>query len=148
MDARTISHFTGLSEVDVQAYLSSSARDIYQDPHYIEALNTLDKKYLHETLSMVRDYYDVHLDEFAEGLENRYQISRGAMSGFTLANWVVGFLNYPDRVVDLLDRHADLPRVIFDEGLEDLLRLLEGLPEGREHWQKALCLLAFPLMMK
>ncbi len=148
MDIQTIAHYTGLSEAQVAGYLSRPAAETYRDPHYIQLLESLDNKYLRQTLGMVRDYYDEHLGEFVDELENRYQISRGAMSGFTLANWVIGFLDYPDYAVDLLERHSKLPAEVFDGGLEDLLLLLEGLPEGREQWQQALCLLAFPLMAK
>lgn len=148
MDVQMIAYYTGLSEQEVRRFLSRPAADTYRDPAYIKTLEQLDQGYLKRTLGMVRDYYDQHLGEFAAELENRYQISRGAMSGFTLANWVIGFLDYPDYAIDLLERHAKLPAEVFDGGLEDLLSLMDGMPEGREQWQQALCLLAFPLMAK
>ncbi|MCA9914411.1 MAG: hypothetical protein KC496_13745, partial [Anaerolineae bacterium] len=127
MDASTIAYYTGLSEELVAEYLRLSAQEIYSDPQYIKALYALDKKYLRNTLGMVRDFYEAHLSEFADNLENRYHISRGSMSGFTLGNWVVGFLDYPEYAADLLKKHTNLPAEVFHGGLEDLLGLMDGL---------------------
>jgi hypothetical protein len=146
MDAERIARYTKLPTHLVRDFLSRNPVDVYRDPQYVRALYRMDLPYLRATLPIVRSYYDEHLDSFAEDLEQRYHIQRGAMSSFTLGNWVVAFLDYPEYALNMLQRHEHLPPQLFDGGLEDLMTLLEGLPKGREQWQQALCLLTFPLM--
>ncbi len=146
MDATWIAHYTKLPEHLVRDFLRRPAAEVYRDQQYIRALYRLDLPYLRATLPVIRAHYEAHLDEFAVQIERRYHIARGAMSAYTLGNWVVAFLDFPEYALNMLESHSHLPPELFEGGLQDLLALLETLPEGREQWQQALCLLAFPLM--
>ncbi len=148
MDAPQIARYCKLP-VDLVAYfLTLSPAEVYRDEQYIRALYRLDLPRLRMTLPIVRSYYEEHLDEFAADMEQTYHIHRGAMSAYTLGNWVVAFLDFPENALNMLEKHSHLPPEMFDGGLEELMQLLDGLPEAQDTWQQALCLLAFPLMTK
>ncbi|MCA9914412.1 MAG: hypothetical protein KC496_13750 [Anaerolineae bacterium] len=146
MDVHEIAVYCKLPVELVAYFLSMPPAEVYRDEQYIRALYRLDLPRLRMTLPIVRSYYHEHLDDFAQYVEQTYHIDRGAMSAQTLGNWVVAFLDYPENALSMLEKHSHLPSALFDGGLEELLRLVEGLPEARDAWQQALCLLAFPLM--
>jgi acyl carrier protein phosphodiesterase len=70
------------------------------------------------------------------------------MSPFTLGNWVVGILEYPEEAKKLIEMHRRVPHQALVDNLPGILEILNEMPRGRAEWQKALCLLAFPLMSK
>lgn len=146
MDTHQIAKYCNLPIEQVDYFFSLPPEEIYRDEQYVRALYRLDLPRLRMTLPMVRSYYDEHLDEFATCMERTYHIQRGAMSAYTLGNWVVAFLDYPENALSMLEKHSHLPPEMFNGGLEELLNLLDGLPEAQQAWQQALCLLAFPLM--
>lgn len=148
MDAQTIAHYTGLPLDTVEVYFELSPEEIYQDEAYHEALNSLDRKTLDATLPGVRRVYDRHMDDFAAYLYEHHQVERGTMSSHTLGNWVLGFIQQPEYIVNILQHHQLMPGAAFADGLEQLLDLLESVPAGKQEWQQALCLMAFPMMMK
>lgn len=146
MQTEEIARYCKVSNHLIRDWISRPPADVYRDQQYIRTLYRLDLPYLRATLPVVREFYEENLDEFAHDMEEHYHISRGAMSSFTLGNWVVAFLDHPEYALNMIARHSHLPPELFDGGLERLMLMLEDLPEGCEQWQQALCLLTFPLM--
>ena len=147
MNASQIAQITGLPETKINQYLNSmTAAEIYRDTTYIKALKQLDKDYLNRTLISARKVYENHLQEFTVAIAKRYGINSEPMSPFTLGNWVVGVLEYPDHAGNLLEHHRRIPSEAFTGSMDELLAFLDDMPDGGETWKQALCLLAFPLM--
>lgn len=146
MDSNVISQYTGMALPTVDRLLQMKAERIYEDPVYLLALESLDKTFLEATLPLARKAYEGHLQEFSTQLQQKYRLSVNPMSAFTLGNWVVGILQYPNEARKLMGMHTALNGEIIADGLPELLAMLEGMPRGSREWQQALCLLAFPLL--
>lgn len=148
MNTETIAHYTGLELSEIQRFSKMGAFDIYKDPAYIKALKSLDKAYLESTLQLARMAYEKHIGEFKDEVKARYGLDKAPMSAFTLGNWVVGVLQYPASAHEILNLHKGIKGEVFSGSLQDLLDILNDMPQGSAQWQQALCLLAFPLMAK
>ena len=146
MNVNDLADYTGLDVQTIQKMLQSTPHAIYTSQEYIEVLRNVDSDLLEETLPEARRIYSLHLDEFAATLENRYDIHSNPMSAFTLGNWVVGVMQYPQRADALIEMHHNLPTEVFSDNLSDLIDMLGEMNIGREVWQQAMCLLAFPMM--
>jgi len=145
MNVTELAQYTGLDTGMLQNMLKSTPQAIYSSPEYIDALRSVDCDLLEETLPEARRIYEMHLPEFAASLETRYGISSDPMSPFTLGNWVVGVMQYPQKADTIIEMHHNLSAEVFADNLFDLLEMLGEMRVGREVWQKAMCLLAFPL---
>jgi len=146
MTIEQIASYTGLAPRTIDRLLQMGTIHIYQDDDYIAALEGLDRVYLEDTLPLARDAYESHLDDFTQEIAERYGVDSEPMSPFTLGNWVVGMLQYPSHAAKMIAMHERVPRVAVRESLHHLLRMLDDMPEGTQQWQRALCLLSFPLM--
>lgn len=147
MDAHKIAAYTQINIAQIERYLQMSARAIYEDPFYNQMLHSLDREFLIDTLPLARKAYEAHLPAFAADLQARYRLPNMPMSAFTLGNWVLGVLEYPNTAPEIITMHGRVPGEVIANNLEDLLQFLGDMPQGSTAWQQALCLLAFPLMM-
>jgi hypothetical protein len=148
MDAKTIAHYTGLEQSDVVRFLKMSTVDVYKDKAYLAAVKSLDKDYLESTLQLARAAYERHIDAFKAEVKDRYGLNKAPMSAFTLGNWVVGVLQYPASAGEILNLHKGIKGEVISGSLQDLLDMLNDMPQASAEWQQALCLLSFPLMNK
>lgn len=148
MNNERIAQYTGLSLNEVKRLRSMSAQEVFSDSAYIKTLKKLDRHFLESTLADARHAYAIHMDEFKTEIKNRYGISSEPMSAFTLGNWVVGVLQYPDQAKELLRMHGNVGGDVFSGSIEQVLTILEDMPTGTREWQQAMCLLAFPMMNK
>lgn len=146
MDTQKIAAYTGLDSKVIQRFMTMSAQNIYADADYLAALQSLDKHYLKDTLPAARKAYEAHLGEFNDAIHERYGLTTDLMSAFTLGNWVVGILEYPAEARKLVEMHNHVPTGAILDNLPGILDILNEMPQGTREWQKALCLLAFPLM--
>lgn len=146
MDSQQIAAYTGLSSHVIQRLQTMSIDNVYADKEYLNALRNLNRDMLQATLPAARQAYDNHLDEFSSAIRSRYNLNTDVMSAFTLGNWVVGILEYPEQAKKLIHMHERVPHQALVENLPGILKILDEMPQGRAEWQKALCLLAFPLM--
>lgn len=148
MNAQRIAHYTGLSKRVVEGLLSLTSREIYRERRYLDALRQVDVSLLEDTLFEARSVYQDHLPAFTDMLSNQYGVDTTPMSPFTLGNWVVGMLHYPEQAEQLIDMHASLNRQVFVDNVETLVGYLDEMGRGRESWQQALVLLSLPLMAR
>lgn len=148
MNSQEISAYTGLSTQLIQRLQSMSVNNVYADKDYLNALSSLNRDTLQSTLADARQAYENHLEEFSNAIRTGYNLNTDVMSPFTLGNWVVGILEYPDQAKTLIEMHERVPHQALVEHLPGILEILNEMSHGRAEWQKALCLLAFPLMSK
>ncbi|MFP4323161.1 MAG: hypothetical protein ACLFTK_11970 [Anaerolineales bacterium] len=146
MLTKSLANYIGVSTRDVQTWLNMSAAGIYDDPAYQDLVYGLDRALLEETLSEARAVYEDALPEFQAALGSEYNFRNTPMSAYTLGNWLVGFLQYPDSLPELLDIHARIPQSVLTAGLPMLLSYLDDMPQGGAEWQRALAILALPMM--
>lgn len=99
---------------------------------------------LHDSLPHARNAYERSLPRFTQILKEKYGLSNTPMSAFTLGNWLVGFLRYPESIADMPKLHQRVPAA-FREMLPEMLKMLDNVPHGAQ-WQKALALMALPMM--
>jgi hypothetical protein len=142
---KTLAHYIGVPPAKIARLLALTQQQIYSDAEYKSWLEQLDSAALYATLPHARQAYETHLPHFAQILEEKYHLSRTPMSAFTLGNWLVGFLEYHDKLIDLSKMHGRLPRQAVIEMLPDMIGMLDDMPQGRADWQKALALMALPL---
>lgn len=126
--------------------MNLSGKQLLENKTYVAMLHDLDKDLLEATLPTVRDVYERHLPEFVERVEQRYGLGATPMSAFTLGNWVVGALQFPDHTHSILEMHANIPREVFNNELQSLMDILEEVSQGKQEWQRAMCVFALPLM--
>ena len=144
MHPESIADTMGISVADAERLLALPPADIYADAVYHAVVECLDATLLHQTLKHVRAVYDEQLDPIKE----KYGLSDTIMSGFTLGNWVLGFLASPDHLNDMLERHTQIPTDIIEDVLPELVDLMVELPEGSAEWQCALVTFSLPLIAK
>jgi hypothetical protein len=148
VNTETIANYTGISLSEIKRFSNMGPYDIYKDPAYIAALKTLDRSYLESTLQLARAAYEKHIDAFKDDVKARYGLDKTPMSAFTLGNWVVGVLQYPSSAHEILKLHKGIKGEVISGSLQELLDMLNEMPEGAAEWQQALCMLSFPLMLK
>lgn len=142
----TLAQYTGIPKASISRIIKMPQATVYDDQEYQGWIRALDSNRLHTTLPLARSAYDRHLPEFVEGLHARYSMKDTPMSSYTLGNWLVGFLQYPSTLANLSEIHNRIPQHAFRELLPLLLNMLDDMPAGREDWQRALALMALPLL--
>lgn len=148
MDIEMIAHYTKLPKSMLIKYKTMSAKAIYSDSEYINALSNINRDDLEASLPLARRVYEKYMDEWKFMIQNKYNVNSEPMSAYTLGNWVVGVLQYPTSAREILNFHKGLDANMFREFLETLVEVLDDMPSHKEEWQNALTLLAFPLMNK
>lgn len=146
MNVKDVATYTGLPTNSIEKMLKGSPHQTYRSQEYIDALHSVDLEALEAALPEARRVYEAHLPDFAAGLEARYGVSSSPMSPFTLGNWVVGVMQYPERADTIIKMHKALPANVFADNLDELVGMLDEMRSGSAVWQQAMCLLAFPLM--
>lgn len=144
MQPQAIADLMGLSVDEVERLLALNPAAIYEDAAYLRVVHTLDTGVLRATLQAVRDIYEDGLPPIKE----KYGLSDTIMSGYTLGNWVLGFLTAPDHLNDMLERHASIPTDVIEDALPELVDLLEDLSNGKDEWQRALVTFSLPLIAR
>jgi hypothetical protein len=144
MVADLYAKYAGLPADETERLLAMPAEAIYRDRSYQSLVTSLDADVLHDTAQFVREAYDKGLPH----LKARYGLAGTVMSGFTLCNWVLGYLNYPAKLSDLLGQHERIPVKTMTDMLPELVDLLEGVPEGRQEWERALLIMTLPLLAR
>ncbi|MBN1565502.1 MAG: hypothetical protein JXA10_16775 [Anaerolineae bacterium] len=138
-----VAHYLNISEADVQRLKALAPQAMYADAFYQSLITQLDSQVLHDTAGDARAVYAEHLEE----LKAQHGLTDSIMSGHTLVNWVLGFLMYPDKLGDMIDRHANVASHTITETLPDLINMLAEIPSatGQTEWQRALVLFTLPL---
>lgn len=142
---QTLATHIGVSQAEVSRLLKMKQSQIYTDPNYQRWLHSLDAARLNDTLQLARAAYEKKLPYFTNLLKTDYGLADTPMSAFTLGNWVVGFLQYPEQISDLARMHNKLPREAVVRMLPEMIGMLDDLPQARAEWQRALALMALPL---
>lgn len=122
------------------------AASIYTHPDYQTLVSTIDTHVLDETLAAAREVYEVALDSLKPQLSEKFGIKSEIMSAYTVGNWTVGFLQYPDKLSDLIQIHDNVPPHVVEFGLGYLLEALDDMPKGGPEWKKAICIILLPLL--
>jgi hypothetical protein len=143
MSASALAHYAGISEDEFNRLLSLSAAAMYTDPSYQKLISQLDAAALSQTLPYARTVYEKYLPDIKE----KYGLAGTVMSGYTLCNWVLGFLMRPERITDMLERHVNVPTQTIINALPDLAAVLDEAEQGGPDWQKALIIFSMPLMV-
>lgn len=145
MFAHMLANYIGTDAEEIERLLGMSQNDIFADPTYVYWVRSLPQERLDRTLALARDNYATHMPEYHQHLAAQYGMPQPKMSAYTLGNWLVGYLQYPDMVVELPSIHHRLPREAVIDMLPTMLETLGEMPEGAADWQRALAVLALPL---
>lgn len=146
MIADTLAKYINVPADAIQRLLSMSTSQIYQDAEYQTWIEKIDTRQLDNTLKQAREAYDKDLPRFNERLAQEYGVKAKPMSSYTLGNWVIGYLYYPEMAKNLPQVHNRLPQHVVTEMLPDLITALDEMPDASEEWQRALAVLALPLL--
>jgi hypothetical protein len=139
-----IKHHTSVSPNMLAKWFAMRQQDVYNDPDYQALVKTIDRDILHDTLGDARSAYEKGLPSLKTYIESRYTLNHEMMSPYTLANWVIGFLDSPSALHTLSSYHTEVPQKAIEEGLPEIVKMLDRMPA----WQQALCVLAIPLLAK
>jgi hypothetical protein len=146
MNNKDLAQYIGVPIEKVDYVLSMSGAEIVKDEIFVGMLKSVDRDLLERTLPQAREAYEKGLPAFETMLQKRYGLSNTPMSAYTLGNWVVGALQFPDYIDTILNMHADIASEVFVGGLPDLLDMVANVPDGGHEWQRALCIFSIPLM--
>lgn len=142
---KTIAHYSGLPVNQINRLLNMRQSQIYADVQYQSWVDALDSQLLYDTLNYAREAYENNLGVFHKILKDQYNLNNTPMSSYTLGNWLVGFVQVPSKLSELVKMHNNLPLEAVMNMLPQMITMLDEMPEGREEWQKALALIALPL---
>ena len=145
MDA-ILSRYIGVSPGKVARLLTLSQQQVYADQEYLGWVNQLDAERLYDTLQYARSVYEAYMPEFSQHLSNQFGMHKTVMSAYTLGNWLVGFLQFPNTINGLTRMHQHIPRQAIADLLPRMLEVLQEMPEGGREWQRALAILSLPLL--
>ncbi|HEC24115.1 MAG TPA: hypothetical protein ENI95_14480 [Chloroflexi bacterium] len=137
-----LAHHSGIPTETIEYLLSLTPEEVYQDVVYRRLVSRLDVDELHRTLTVAREVYD----EGLEAIKEKYNLSGTIMSGYTLCNWVLGFLKQPTEMADVLKYHASVPSSKIAASLPELLELLDEMRVGSAEWKKALVVFSLPMI--
>ena len=140
MLVQQLATYTGLPEAEIERLLQLSPSEIYDDPVYLDLIPQLDEETLKATAAQVQQLYSDHLP----ALKDKHKLSGSIMSSYTLVNWVLGFLMYPERLRDMLHYHRRLSADQVAAMLPELFDLLSSLNEGRDAWEMAMAVISLP----
>ncbi len=142
-----LAQLVNVSPATLQRFLSMEATALYEDDEYMSLVRSLNRNLMEETLPEVRAAYEKHLPGFVDEIKKQYQLKDNPMSAYTLGNWMVGILRYPETTNTLLNMHTRVPSQMIIDGLPHLLSFLDEVERGGAEWQRALCILSIPLMV-
>ena len=140
----TLARCVNVPVEEVERLLALSPDALYNDPLYLDLVGQLDAATLETTATYARAAYETQLPP----IKAKYGLSDTVMSGYTLCNWVLGFLMYPEKLRDMLTRHARIPTDTIEATLPELIAILADLPDGSAEWQQALVTLSLPLIAR
>lgn len=142
-----LSRYTGASPDDIQYIFSLPSDELYTDDTYQALVRTLDRAILDQTLPHTRALLDEHLPAFKTIVAAQYpDLPLDGVTSYALCNWLLGFLQSPAELPRLRERHMHVPPRFVREFLPNLLEIMDALPEGKDAWQRALAVLAIPLV--
>jgi hypothetical protein len=144
----TLADCIGISDAEVQRLLSLRSRALLEDNVYLDLIDSLDKEYLRTTLDGARDAYEEGIPVIKREFREAFNFDGSPMSSYTLANWLLGYLEYSGQLTQLGQLHAHIPPEIIKGGLPILLDSLNTMPSGSAAWQRALSILAIPLLVR
>ena len=142
MLTQQLATYTGLPKAEIERLLALSPTEIYDDPAYLALIPLLDKEMLRATAAQVQQIYADQLP----ALKEKHGLGGTIMSSYTLVNWTLSFLVYPEQLRDILRHHRRLSAEQVAGMLPDLFTLLGALNEGREAWETALAVISLPLL--
>jgi hypothetical protein len=144
MLAQVLAPYINVPPQTVERLLSLTPAEIYADESYQGMVAQLNANSLQKT----SDYAYAVYDEQLPALKAQYGLLDTLMGGYTLCNWVLGFLMYPETLPDMVGRHTRIPTDVVAEVLPKLVTMLDTMPQGRAEWQRALVVLSLPLLAR
>lgn len=142
MLAAKLAHHLNIPATEIERLLALPGESLYDNDVYQTLVADLDAAQIEATAQYARQAYNDHLPP----IKAKYGLSDTIMSAYTLCNWVLGYIMYPDKLPDLLARHRRIPVETMRAALPELIDLLDDLPKGREAWQRALIVFSLPLI--
>jgi hypothetical protein len=140
-----LSRYSGVPRETVERMTSMPAATLAKDAEYLALLKTLNISKLESTLQAARDAVESGLPAFIPKFYERTGWDRTPMSSYTLGNWLVGFLEYPEQMPMFIDLHGRLPRDQIRDLIPELISVLDNMGDGGPEWQKAMALMSFAL---
>jgi hypothetical protein len=144
---QTLAQYVGVQPKQIARLMVRPQLEIYDDSEYKAWVSQLDAEQLYATPPHAREAYNQRMPHYSQFLGENYNLSNTKMSAFTLANWLVAFLQYPEYMRDMIKMHRRLPADAIAAVLPDMLESLQEMPDGGRDWQRALALLALPLLV-
>lgn len=120
--------------------------EIIKDEAYLTLVNSLNRRILEDTLEAARTSYEYSLPNLKADLADQFNINTDPMSPDTLGNWVITILRDLQKLDQLVLKHKNLNAEIIQYGLDDIVKMVGYINEGSEEWQRAICILALPLL--
>lgn len=138
----------GIEIDELQRLLEMAPHAVLDDPSYQGLLQSLDLALLRKTLPLVRAALARGIPTFNERYQAMYSATESPMSEETLSNWLVVFIQYPNTLRSLVANHQRVPVEFIRLGLPDFLSIVDGMPRGCAEWQRAMAVLAVPLLVR
>jgi hypothetical protein len=138
----TLATYSQVSAEELKRLLALPAQAMYNDPAYQAMIAQIDSMRLQRSLGAARDIYEQKLP----ALKEKYGLSGTIMGGYTLCNWVLGYLMFPDRARSMIEHHARITVETVALMLPELIELLNPMGSEAQEWQRALIVFSLPLL--
>lgn len=145
MFATTIAQTIGLHKADVERLLAMPPQSIYHDAEFQSLVQTINADTLYESIAQVRQHLDAALPPLVNQMMATHHIEHFPLTSYMFANWMIGFLHYPQELWRLIEKHADVPVALIREATLEVLPIFGALGKRADEWQAALAILAIPL---
>lgn len=143
MNPKTLAVYAGTTDTEIERLLALKPDELYADSGYQMLVDQLEITTLENSMREARQAVDANIQR----IKIKHDLLGTMMSGYTLVNWTIGFLQHPQKLPDLLIRHRNLSPDMIMAALPDILDVLGSMEQGAAHWQRALVVLSIPLMV-
>ena len=143
-----LSQCTGVSVAIISKLLAMKSLEVHEQPEYTALIKKLDARVLELTLRDARQVLDAELPAVVERYTQKYKLDNFPLSGYMVGNWVMGYLNNPEHLPNLIRIHQAFPKNVMIEVVPEVLQILGKMEKGRAAWQQAFATLVLPLIAK
>jgi hypothetical protein len=143
-----LSQHIGVPVTTISKLLALKSLEVHEQADYKALVKQLNPQALEATLRDARHVLDANLPAVVERYTKKYKLDNFPLSGYMVSNWVMGYLNNPEHLPNLIRIHQAFTKNVMIEVVPEVLQILGKMDKGREAWQRAFATLVLPMIAK
>ena len=141
-----LANYVSMEASEIDRVLKLAPSKVFEDPAFTSMINKLDVEILRDTLGDAHSTLDTKLMPLLQTTLKHHNLEETAMSAYTLANWLVGYLEWPNMLGQMLEKHSRIPTNVISDVLPHIMDILADVPSEKARWQEAFAAVAMPLI--